>query len=758
MKRLSLIIMILCSAWFTGCNKDDNGQDMPVDNSVISLMDGSIFINSHPDVKISSLNEFPEGASTTSDKSTGVKRSGIKSTAENEPAHNLQGNDYRFKLVAQMSTLKIYGVEVQATHVKISDDGYAFVSYNEKGEPHRGGVVIYKFKVHDGSLEEVKVNVTAVSSMEMTKAELSALDYYDGKLYMTGASSERNFGYNSRIDGYNYAFFMVMDLNTDKTFKDNDPKAIVKLSSFQGTSIRVHKGLTYITTGDGTNGTKGGLYIYDANDYTLVNSILGIEHARSVDVDDNYIYLMQANHARVTKYNLDGTGETVIYDAIDEAMQRDAKSEMLAWDNYLFVAENESGLRMLFKNNGDVNAALDRPGEDTENDVTNSVSMNSDPKKDENGKMVQSNLLLLANGVQGIYWYDIIKDDNGKDWIVSSNDNSILGGTGSANFITSKGNIVFLADGLGGLKVLYVGFNSGDIPPPISGDGCQDFMSYLYNGTNQVTMLFPETRSVFRSNAHPIVKQLFQLPSVQEAANVTLNYIDVINETPLYITYMSEGAGFNNALGYFEIPAEVERTDKAEFDYWNTNIKPDMYTTAGRANVLKDKYIVFKNIRDNSKGGKMVAGNTYQIGGDKKTFKAGTRVVLFMCPDGWSPQNNRVEVTFNTGTYKQIFFMHKGFNKETNIPYASGYGNFAGVQFMSFYSADCNSMVLTVEDIHIQHQYSDVDFNDVIFSVSDNLTHGKIMNFKSPKWAVGEKIDGNEGLVILPTEDILKTK
>jgi len=156
----------------------------------------------------------------------------------------------------------------------------------------------------------------------------------------------------------------------------------------------------------------------------------------------------------------------------------------------------------------------------------------------------------------------------------------------------------------------------------------------------------------------------------------------------------------------------------------------------------------------------MVAGNTYQVGGSNKTFKAGSRVVLFMCPDGWSPQNNRVEVTFNPGTYHQIFFMHKGFNKETKIPYAPGYGKFAGVQINSFYSLECNSVVLCIEDWHTYWGTNtpDVDYNDIIFSVSDNLTHDKVTGFKLPKWAVGENVEGHEseGLIILPTADILK--
>jgi len=743
MKKYSLLLAILCGAFLMGCNKDEKGKGQR--EGTISLLDGSIIINSHPNVKITTLNSFPEGVATGTSSTTG--KMGVKATGDDDPSH-LRANDYRFKRVADVSTLTIDGVVVQATHVKIADN-YAFVSYNEKGDPHRGGVVVYKFTIHEGSLEDVSVDVEPITSIEMSNAELSALDYYDGKLYMTGASSDKNFGYYYRTDKFNYAFFMVMEITPSMNFKADPPLAIKKLSSFQGTSIRVHKGLVYITTGDGTNNTDGGLYIYDANNFTLVKSILGKEYVRSVDVDDSGIYMMQSEPARLTKFNLDGSGEELIYHQAGEAMQQNAKSEILAWDKYVFVAENESGMRMLLKDNGAVNASLDAPGEDPENEVTNSVCMNSDPKKDSNGKIVQSNLLFLANGEKGIYWYDVMQDSDGKDWIVSSEDNSILVGTGSANFITSRGNIVFVADGLGGLRVLYIGFNSGSKPPPH--DGCKDFMGFLYNG-NDPAALLPEGRSVFRADANPIIKQLFQQPSVEAAANTVLNYIEIVKETPLYITYILEYAGWSNALGYFEIPAEVARTDQAEFNYWNNTIKPDMYTVVNKVNVLKDKYIVFNNIKDINRGGTLVPGSTYQIGGDNKIFKPGTRVVLFMCPNGWSAQNNRVEVTFTTGTTKQIFFMHKGLNKSTNIPYAAAYGKFAGAQINTFYSADCNSIVLCIEDYHMQG--TDVDFNDVILSVSDNLKNEKVTGFVAPKWAVGERIDDSGELVIIPTEDL----
>ena len=728
MKRVLLIIMVLCAGFLINCNKDDNGGKIPDKKDVFSLMDGSIIIDNHPNVTITSRNEFPESKSIRATKSSASRKSlDINKKEVSESGNALKGNNYRFKLVSEMSTLKIDEVEVQATDVKIAD-GFAFVSYNDKGDAHRGGVVVYKYTIHDGALKDVKVDVEAISSFRMRNAELSALDYFDGKLYMTGASSEPKFGYDEDVDEYNYAFFMVMELNSDKTFKQTDPKTIAKLSSFQGTSIRVMNNRVYITSGDGTNGTLGGLYVYDANNYTKIKSILGKDNARSVDVDAANIYLMQAEPARVTKYDLDGNGETVIYNTTNESTQHHAKSEMLVWNQYLFVAENESGLRMLFKENGEMNASLDRPGEDPETEVTNSVSMNSDPKKDADGKDVQSNLLFVANGESGICWYDVMSDGS-KDYIIPCSEKSILGGT-SANFITSKGNIVFVADGLGGLKVLYIGFCKGTTPPPEE-EACDEFMPYTFNGEDT-----PEGISVFRPNAPTWIATLFS-----DIADVP-NYLEIIGNTELYINFIFEGADWRNSLGYFVIPASVAKTDEAEYQYYKTVIEPDMCKSMGTDVVINEKYIIFDNITEDTKGGAMKRLSTYQIGDGK--FNVGDRVVLFVVPNGWSAQNNRVEYYYED----HMFFMHRWFNSVTKVPFSPQFGDFKG-QFNTFYSADCKTIVLFFEDNH--NLSSDTDFNDVIFSLTDNRNGEHISSIILPKYTIGADDYGRA--VIYETEN-----
>jgi len=291
---------------------------------------------------------------------------------------------------------------------------------------------------------------------------------------------------------------LVMELNADKTFKSVKPK-IVKLTSFQATSLRVTPQRIYITTGDGTGGTKGGLYILSASDYSLVKFVEGKENARSVAVEGSNVFLMQAMSAKVTKFDVTGGNEDAIYPKVydvdlegnennytyeNEAMQEAARSDMIAWNNLLFVSMNESGLRML-KNDGTVGQTIERPGPDKDKHVTNSVSMNTDKKKDANGKEVQSNLLLLANGEKGIYWYDVVKDTYGNDRIVASAANSVLAAAGkSANFISSKGNVVFVANGLGGLKVLYIGFEEAPVKETCPPGGVFKHQTFIKDNGN----------------------------------------------------------------------------------------------------------------------------------------------------------------------------------------------------------------------------------------------------------------------------------
>jgi hypothetical protein len=493
MKKYFLAFLVLTFI-LAGCG--DVGGPRNVDDH--SLMNGAIVVNDNPNVGYEQPGDFPDG--------NGRSAVNAARTASRQANGDPSANDYYFKLVGQTSSLIMAdGTILQATEVRV-DDGYAFVSYNFRGPINKGGIVVFKYTVSGSKMEDVKVNLTPVSSIVMPRAQINAIDYDGSKLYLAGASNEPAFGY---VTGEAPAFFMVMELDGQKQFKLADP-VIKKLGSYQASSIRKKGDRIYIVTGDGADNTDGGLYIYDASSYSQVNFI-DMKLARAVDVDNNGIYVMQANPARVTSFNSSGGGQSEIYNRPGEGMQREAKSEILAWNNYLFVTTNETGLRMLNKD-GTLNESLDAPCKvtgDTTNDVTNGVSVSTDIKMNASVSpnramyvpMTPSGVLLLANGEQGLYWYDITNFGS----IVASENNSILSDyEGSANSIASRGNVVFLAHGLGGLKVLYFGLRSAGISNTVvitginwnngagngNGDGINQFTVdgiTLKNNKNNVT-------------------------------------------------------------------------------------------------------------------------------------------------------------------------------------------------------------------------------------------------------------------------------
>jgi hypothetical protein len=90
--------------------------------------------------------------------------------------------------------------------------------------------------------------------------------------------------------------------------------------------------------------------------------------------------------------------------------------------------------------------------------------------------------------------------------------------------------------------------------------------------------------------------------------------------------------------------------------------------------------------------------------------------------------------------------MYKDFNSSSGIIYSNSFNRvgFGNVQFQSFYSSDCSSIVFCVEDQHHFNNNStfvtDLDFNDVIFSISDNKDGGPVTKVVLPVWSVGQKI------------------
>ena len=615
MKNFRLIILAVVSAFATtSCQKDTPPADNPQDGYIEK---GNLLVHSNPAqlaARISYKNEIVPIVNTAS-------TSLLKST-QDFPEIDLTKN-YAFKLTAEVDPPVYEDNILQATHVNIKDD-YAFVTYNTRGPKWQGGIEIFDVSdIH---------NPVIVSSAILSNTDVSAVDYADGKIYVVGATGDfEEKGFASP------AFMQVISL--DATMAFDKVETIIDIPSFAGTDIKVVAGQIYATSG-----STGDLSIFDAS-YTL-NGSREISDARSVDANSDHLYVLQGQDGRVNVFNLSDAAYTETYH-VGGANIPESKSEIAVSDEYIFAALNEGGLSIL-NLDGSMKQSIPKPvtpaGALDENHVTNSVSLNGD-------------LVLMGNGESGIHIGGLIAEEDDKLWMLGAME---FGEAQSANFVESKDNVIFVATGLGGLKILAISIDEGvpdDVEPT---DPCESLMA-------NISELFPERVDV--RNVH---HDLFSETAV-------LN-IMVKEETPVYVSFIDEGAGWRNTFGYYAYPADNPPQSIDDLDM----------------------HIVFPNVSKVGEGGGLDFGDRVQLG--EGSFPAGTVIGFYIVAQGWK---NGLTVD---GVYTQ--YTDRVFNMDQ------------AQQSTLFVSSDCDDIVLTFEDIRVNEGSCDHDYNDIILTIKDTKDMG----------------------------------
>jgi hypothetical protein len=619
LKRKSLLgfLIVFIVLAVVSCKKDTSGS------GALKLQDGNIII-SYDQTSLNSRVTTTNQVMRVYD----IEQNTLKSTTST-PVVDLSKN-YVFKLRAEVSPLTYDGNTLQATHVKIVDN-MAFVTYNTKGDTYLGGLEV--------------INVSDISSPKIVwqaifkTVDISSVDYYNNKIYLAGAV---NLDAETSVASYisRPAILEVLSLNSDHEISKVD--TIVGLDSYTGTDVRATSSGIY-TTG----GTDGYLKVFDSNLKQLKSTSL--TDARSIDVNTDKVFVLQGGGSSqtggiVNVFNKADASSVASYH-VGGANQLQAKSKLSVSDKYIFAALNEGGVQML-NLDGTVKQTIASPtvpsGADADNYVSNAVSLNGD-------------LVLIANGEAGLY----------VGGLISSRDDSlaILGKIkfedgASSNYVESKDSVIFVATGLGGLKILSLGIDEGLPPIIIPTKPCATLYSSILS-------LFPET--VDNRTTHPA---LF-------GSNVTNNLV-LTTESEVYITFIGEGAAYKNTLGYYT---------------YNVNYPPSSVADI-------QKTVLFPNASQVGGGGALQAGDRVQVGTGK--FSTGTVIGFYLVAQGWKNGNLvdgaytvYTDINLNLGKYKQ----HVLFKENT-----------------------CGDIVLGFEDIDNifggDHDYNDVlftisDSNDV---------------------------------------------
>lgn len=554
---------------------------------------------------------------------------GTLKSASAAPKVDLSKN-YVFKLRAEVAPPVFEGNTLQATHVKIVDN-MAFVTYNTKGDKYLGGLEVFDVK----DIKNPKIVWQAI----FKTVDMSSVDYYNNKIYLAGAVDlDADTSASKHLK--RPAILEVLSLNAAHEITKVD--TIIGLDSYAGTDVRATATGIYTTSG-----TDGYLKVFDSSLKTILSKSLA--DARSIDVNTNNVYVLQGGGLQqtggvVNVFNKADASFVTSYH-VGAANQQEAKSKLSVSDKYIFAALNEGGVQML-NLNGSVKQSVAKPitpqGGDDNNYVSNAVSLNGD-------------LVLIANGESGLYVGGLV---------ASRNDSlAILGkikfsDTASSNFVESKDSVIFVATGLGGLKILSLSIDEGLPQVIIPTKPCATIQ-------NRILQLFPEC--VDNRTTHP---ELF-------ATNVS-NRIVLSKESEVYITFIAEGAGWRNTLGYYTYNENSPPTSIAELS----------------------KTVLFPNVSQIDDGGGLATGDMVQVGTGK--FPAGTVIGFYLVAQGWKNgmtvagrYTDYTDFNFNVGKYKQ----HTIFKERT-----------------------CDDLVLTFEDIDYSDTPSngDFDYNDILFTISDS--------------------------------------
>jgi len=615
MKNIGLTSLVLFTAFtLFSCQKDSLPVDNPEDDYILK---GNLLVNSNPSLLAARIRYINEIVPIVDSEAS----SGLKST-DAFPEIDLTKN-YAFKLMAEVDPPVYEDNTLQATHVTIRDD-YAFVTYNTRGPQWQGGIEIF-------DVSDLK-NPVLISSAILANTDVSAVDYADGKIYVVGATGDfEEKGFVSP------AFMEVISLDASMAFDKVD--AIIDISSYAGTDIKVAAGQIFTTSG-----STGDLTIFDAA--YAIEGTEAISDARSVDANSARLYVLQGQEGRVNVFDLSDANHVETYN-VGGANTPESKSEIAVSDEYIFAALNEGGLSML-NLDGSLKQSLPKPptppGSTDEKHVTNSVSLNGD-------------LVLIGNGESGIHVGGLIEEKNDSLWMLGAMN---FGEAQSANFVESKDNVIFVATGLGGLKILSISIDEGvpdDIEPT---DPCETLMA-------NISELFPERVDV--RNVH---NDLFS-----DTAHLNIH---VTEETPVYVSFIDEGAGWRNTFGYYTYPADnpPQSIDDLEMQ------------------------IVFPNVSKVGEGGGLDYGDRVLLG--EGSFPAGTVIGFYIVAQGWK---NGLTVD---GVYTHYT------DKLFNIDQAQ--------QSTLFVSSDCDDIVLTFEDIKVNSESCDHDFNDIILTIKDSKDMG----------------------------------
>jgi len=187
----------------------------------------------------------------------------------------------------------------------------------------------------------------------------------------------------------------------------------------------------------------------------------------------------------------------------------------------------------------------------------------------------------------------------------------------------------------------------------------------------KISSALPESRDIRLVNPDYITDD--------DGANITL-----IEEGELFVTFLHEGAGYKNSIGYFTYTGD-HPTSRDEIQ----------------------EIILLPNTSYNHHGGSengLYSGNRINLG----TFPVGTKIGFVVSADGWDGSHG----VRHLQSSNRNFYTIKSFNAEND--------DILSAHTVMLHDDETDNVILGFEDINRTYGNCDQDFNDVVLMLDSN--------------------------------------
>ncbi len=347
----------------------------------------------------------------------------LDTTLQDSGLGKVSVNPVELTLIAEVDPPVVDGQTLQATDVYVKSNK-AYVSYNMIGEPYLGAVDV--FNVRDEEDPEL------ISSLYFLDSDVNGLTFKDNWLYLALATNRSEFDTPAAIEKVRVRNGVL----TEESESFDIP-------SWAATDVEVSSNHLFVTSG----ADSGFVTVIRLNNDEVVFSY-PVEDARGVDTDGSDVGVVAGTPARLLTFNYQ-SGELENDYSLSGANIDFSKSTVEIYKRKAVLALGDGGTQIVCLNNGEVIETIAPP---VVQDLDPAVTV-------ANAATTSGKTLYMSNGEAGVFVAWSHDKFNSKDCDVD--DLQMIGSfrfgdLQSVNHVKVDGQYLFIAGGLGGLKILRV--------------------------------------------------------------------------------------------------------------------------------------------------------------------------------------------------------------------------------------------------------------------------------------------------------------